>query len=86
MAVTAVLGMTPNRLSVVETVNPIGEVQPSIRNYRVVGDVNYIATFDVIENLPFRVSFLEVQRDIAYGRQTPAPIGVAIIGYSNFII
>ena len=42
-------------------------------------------TVKVKQTLPFRVKFTTVQVP-AYGRSSPAPIGIAIIGYSNYIL
>ena len=35
--------------------------------------------------LPFRVKFTTIGID-AYGANNPAPIGIAVIGYNNYVI
>ena len=36
-------------------------------------------------DLPFRVKFINIGLD-AYGPNNPAPIGIAIIGFNNYIL
>jgi len=42
-------------------------------------------TVKVNQTLPFRVRFTSVQVP-GYGRNNPAPIGIAVIGFSNYIL
>jgi hypothetical protein len=39
----------------------------------------------VVDFLPFRVKFTTIGIN-AYGPNNPAPIGIAIIGYSNYVL
>jgi len=41
--------------------------------------------FKVKDNLPFRIRFISVQIP-SYGSTNVAPIGIAVIGYSNYIL
>lgn len=42
-------------------------------------------TSKIINILPFRVKFIAIGLN-AYGPNNPAPIGIAIIGYSNYVL
>jgi hypothetical protein len=39
----------------------------------------------ISQTLPFRVKFINVGIT-AYGPNNPAPIGIAIVGYSNYVL
>jgi hypothetical protein len=40
----------------------------------------------VQEDLPFRVKFSTIGIGAQYGPNNPAPIGIAIIGFNNYIL
>lgn len=44
-----------------------------------------IRSVKIKETIPFRVRFTNIQVP-GYGPNNPAPIGIAIIGYSNYIL
>lgn len=39
----------------------------------------------ITEVLPFRVKFINIGID-AYGPNNPAPIGIAVVGYNNYVL
>lgn len=40
----------------------------------------------VTEVLPFRIRFTNIGIDSTYGPDNPAPIGIAVVGYNNYVI
>ena len=83
--VTGIPGYNPN-LWGVSTKNPIAEVNVSFppKKKAVINGTRFISRIDVVEQLPFRVTFIEVVSE-NYTRQNVAPVGIAVIGYSNYI-
>jgi hypothetical protein len=82
---TGVPGYNPN-LWGVSTKNPIAEVfmlGPQSNNVSINGK-DFISRVDIVEQLPFKVTFIQVTSE-NYTRGNVAPIGIAIIGYSNYI-
>ncbi len=75
-----------NLLLIQRTINPIAEVD-DIRpaNFVYAHNVNYVSRIDVIEQLPFRIRLTPIGLE-GYDRANPAAIGIAIIGYSNYIL
>jgi hypothetical protein len=71
----------------VSTKNPIAEVQNVFppEGYRNFYNVKYVSRVDVIEHLPFRIRFSGIGLE-GYDRANPASVGIAIIGYSNYIL
>lgn len=77
---------SPNILFIQRTLNPIAEVESILpANFVNAKNVKYVARIDVVEQLPFRVRFSNIGLD-TYDRGNPAAIGMAIIGYSNYIL
>ncbi len=87
MAKTQVITTDNSNLFFIKsTVNPIGEVQSILpANFVNAKNIKYVARIDVVEHLPFRVRFSAIGLD-TYDRGNPAAIGLAIIGYSNYIL
>jgi hypothetical protein len=86
MAKSTIITNDPTNLFLIKsTINPIAEVA-SIKpaNLIVAENTNYVARIDIIEELPFRIRIL-ASLDM-YDNSRGAPIGTAIIGYSNYIL
>jgi hypothetical protein len=86
MASTIISEYPSNLFLVQKTINPIAEVD-SINHVNFVNakNVNYVSRIDVVEHLPFRVRFSAIGLD-TYDRSNPAAVGIAVIGYSNYIL
>lgn len=68
------------------TINPIAEVQQIAPVFYVNANlVDYAKKVEVIEHLPFRIRFSAIGIE-SYNRSSPAAIGIAIIGYSNYVL
>jgi hypothetical protein len=86
MAKTLISEYQSNLLLIQKTINPIAEVDGIYpANFVNAKNVKYISRIDVVEHLPFRVRFSAIGLD-TYDRSNPAAIGIAIIGYSNYIL
>jgi hypothetical protein len=86
MALTNILEYTDNLLLIQRTLNPIAEVDGiDYVNFVNAKNVKYVSRIDVVEHLPFRVRFSGIGLD-TYERGNPAGVGIAIIGYSNYIL
>ena len=79
--------------SKVSSDNRLTKIENAKRVYRVVGSKNY-AIPQITENkrnvvikeqLPFRVRFINIGIE-SYGPNNPPPIGIAIIGFNNYIL
>ena len=59
----------------------------SIRNkyYPITKIINKPINVKVEDTLPFRIKFINIGID-GYGPNNPPPIGIAVIGYSNYIL
>ena len=71
----------------VSTINPIAEVAnifPSV-GYKNIYGVNFVSRIDVVEHLPFKIRLSAIGLE-GYDRGNPAGVGIAIIGYSNYIL
>jgi hypothetical protein len=57
----------------------------NLKSYSIskIEDINY--KVKVEETLPFRVRFINIGIE-SYGPNNPAPIGIAVIGISNYIL
>jgi hypothetical protein len=77
---------TPN-LWGMSTLNPIAEVQTLFpqKNFFNANAVNFISRIDIVEQLPFKVRITAIGNQ-GYDRSNPASVGVAVIGYSNYIL
>lgn len=86
MAKTLVSEYQPNLFLVQKTINPIAEID-DIRpaNFVYAHNVNYVSRIDVVEHLPFRIRLSAIGLE-GYERGNPAAVGIAIIGYSNYIL
>jgi hypothetical protein len=86
MALTNILEYTDNLLLIQRTLNPIAEVDGiDYVNFVNAKNVKYVSRIDVVEHLPFKVRFSAIGLD-TYERGNPAGVGIAIIGYSNYIL
>jgi len=86
MAQTVISEYQPNLFFVQKTINPIAEVDGIYpANFVNAKNVKYVSRIDVVEHLPFRIRFSAIGLD-TYDRGNPAAIGIAIIGYSNYIL
>ena len=86
MAKTEILADNKNLLFIQKTINPIAEVRSILpSNLISAKNTRYVSRIDVVEQLPFRVRFSAIGLD-TYDRSNPAAIGIAIIGYSNYIL
>lgn len=56
-----------------------------IYNSRTSGIIYKSRTVKIKSKLPFRVKFMSVKVP-GYSANTPAPVGIAVIGYSNYIL
>jgi hypothetical protein len=86
MAKSQVITNDPTNLFMIRsTINPIAEIA-SIKpaNLITAENTNFVSRIDIIENLPFRIRFLDVFD--TYDASRAAPIGTAVIGYSNYIL
>jgi hypothetical protein len=71
----------------VSTINPIAEVQTLFpqKNFFNANSVNFVSRIDIVEQLPFKVRITAIGNE-GYDRSNPAAVGMAIIGYSNYIL
>jgi hypothetical protein len=77
---------TPNVWGI-STINPIAEVSNNFPpvGYKNIYGVNFVSRIDVVEHLPFKIRMSAIGLE-GYDRGNPAGIGIAIIGYSNYIL
>jgi hypothetical protein len=75
-----------NLLLIQRTINPIAEID-DIRpaNFVSAENVRYVSRIDVVEHLPFKIRLSSIGLE-GYDRSNPAAVGIAIIGYSNYIL
>jgi hypothetical protein len=57
----------------------------SNKNYNIATLIDNNISVDVKEFLPFRVMFTTIGIE-GYNPNNPAPIGIAVVGYSNYIL
>ena len=75
MAKAVILSEKTNRLGkIAQTDYPIAKIKDSGKRLA-----------DIRQVLPFRVKFITIGIE-GYGPNNPAPIGIAVIGFNNYIL
>lgn len=74
MASAKILDKNKNRLRAINAVS-----------YAIINVANENRTVKINETLPFRIRFTNIQVP-GYNINNPAGIGIAIVGYSNYIL
>lgn len=75
MAKAVIINQKPNRIGkIFDTDYPIAKIKDSGKR---LAEIRY--------SLPFRISFTTIGIE-GYGPNNPAPIGIAVIGFNNYIL
>lgn len=69
------------------TKNPIAEVETTFpqKSSVEINATNFISRIDILEHSPYKVTFIQVTDENYFNRGNVAPVGIAVIGYSNYI-
>jgi hypothetical protein len=71
--------------AVISDISPVRTNKVNLKRIGVAKFIDVPGKVKIDATLPFRVKFINIGID-AYGPNNPAPIGIAVVGYNNYVL